>query len=113
MRLIIKWLALAASILAASYLIPGVRVNGLYAALILAVVLGLINLIIKPILIVVTLPVNILTLGLFTFVINAMLVMLAASVVKGFEVSGFFAAMLFSIALSVINFLLSKLIDKD
>lgn len=113
MKILIKWLCLAVSILAAAYFIPGVTVNGVYAALILAFVLGLINLIIKPILIIVTLPVNILTFGLFTFVINALLILLASSIVKGFNVSGFLAALLFSIVLSVINYLLTKIIDVD
>ncbi|MFA4818152.1 MAG: phage holin family protein [Parcubacteria group bacterium] len=111
MRLIIKWIVMAASILAAAYFIPGVTVDGLKTALILAVVLGLINLIIKPILILITLPVNILTLGLFTFVINALLIMLASSIVKGFEVDGFLTALIFGIILSAINFILSKLLD--
>jgi len=111
MRILIKWLVMAASILAAAYFIPGVTVDGLKTALILAVVLGLINLIIKPILILVTLPVNILTLGLFTFVINALLILLASSIVKGFEVNGFLTALFFGIILSAINFILSKLLD--
>ena len=111
MRLIIKWLVMAASILAAAYFIPGVTVAGLKTALILAVVLGLINLIFKPILILITLPVNILTLGLFTLVINAILIMLASSIVKGFEVDGFLTALIFSIILSAINFILSKVFD--
>ncbi len=111
MRIIIKWLAMAASILAAAYVIPGVAVDGLKTALILAVVLGLINLVIKPILILVTLPVNILTLGLFTFVINALLILLASSIVKGFEVDGFLTALLFGVVLSIFNFVLIKIVD--
>jgi len=111
MRILIKWLAMAASILAAAYFIPGVTVDGLKTALILAVVLGLINLIIKPILILVTLPVNLLTLGLFTFVINALLIMLASSIVKGFYIDGFLTALLFGIVLSIFNFILIKIVD--
>jgi putative membrane protein len=112
MRILIKWLAMAASIMAAAYFIPGVTVDGLKTAMILAVVLGLINLIIKPILILVTLPVNILTLGLFTFVINALLIMLASSIVKGFEVDGFLTALLFGVVLSVFSFILIKIVDQ-
>ena len=64
----------------------------------------------KPLLILITLPINILTLGLFTFVINALLVLLASSVIKGFEVSGFWTAMLFSVVLSVVSYILNKLV---
>ncbi|KKR31829.1 MAG: hypothetical protein UT64_C0049G0003 [Candidatus Falkowbacteria bacterium GW2011_GWF2_39_8] len=109
--MLVKWLILTASILGASYLIPGVEVSGLWPALILAIVIGIINLIIRPILIIITLPINILTLGLFTFVINALLILLASSIVKGFEVGGFFNALLFSIIVSFFNFILSKLLD--
>jgi putative membrane protein len=113
MKILIKWLCLAVSIMAAAYLIPGVAISGVYTALILAVVLSLINLIIKPILIIITLPVNILSLGLFTFVINALLIMLAGSIVEGFAVDGFLTALFFSIVLSVINYILGKLLDRD
>jgi len=111
MKLLLKWLILAASILAASYLLHGVFISGLWTALILAIVLGLINVIIKPVLILITLPINILTLGLFTLVINALLIMLSSTIVKGFEIGGFWNALLFSIVVSVFNYLLSKLID--
>lgn len=111
MKIIIKWLIVTASILVAAYLIPGVVVASLWTALILAVVIGLINVVIKPILILITLPINILTLGLFTLVINALLIMLASTIVKGFDVGGFFNALIFSIVVSVFNFLLSKLLD--
>lgn len=111
MKLFIKWLALTASILGAAYLIKGVVVAGLWPALILALVLGLINVIIKPILILITLPINILTLGLFTLVINALLIMLASTIVKGFEIGGFWNALLFSILVSLFNYLLTRLLD--
>ncbi len=100
---------MAASILLSAYLIPGVAVSGFWAALWLALFLGVVNVVIKPILIILTLPINILTLGLFTFVINALLILLASSVIKGFEVSGFWTAMLFGIVLSVISYVLNML----
>ena len=78
-------------------------IEGFVAALVLAVVLGAINAFIKPVIIILTLPINILTLGLFTFVINALLIMLAAMIVPGFGVASFWWAVLFSIVLSVVS----------
>jgi len=109
MSILLKWLITAAAILITAYLLPGVSISGLWAALWLAVFLGIINIVIKPILIIFTLPINILTLGLFTFVINALLILLASSVIKGFEVSGFLAALGFSIVLSAISYVLNSL----
>lgn len=98
------------AIMLSSYLIPGVVVAGFWAALWLALLLGILNVLLKPLLILITLPINILTLGLFTFVINALLVLLASSVIKGFAVSGFWTAMLFSIVLSLISYFLNALV---
>lgn len=111
MTLIIKWLIMVLAIIISSYLIPGVAVAGFWTALWLALFLGIINVLVKPISILITLPINILTLGLFTFVINALLILLAASVIKGFSVSGFLVAMLFSIVLSVVSYLLNVLVS--
>jgi putative membrane protein len=108
--LLLKWLIMAVSIIVSAYLIPGVKVSGFFAALWVALFLGIVNILIKPILILITLPINILTLGLFTFVINASLILLGSSVVKGFEVSGFLVAVIFSIVLSLINYALGSLL---
>jgi putative membrane protein len=108
MNIILKWLVTALAIIVSSYLLAGVTVASFWTALWLALFLGLINVILKPILIILTLPINIITLGLFTFVINALLILLASSVVKGFTVSGFWTAMLFSIVLSLVAFILHK-----
>ena len=108
--LFLKWLIMAVSIVISAYLIPGVKVSGFFSALWIALFLGIVNIIIKPILILITLPINILTLGLFTFVINALLILLVSSVVKGFEVSGFWVALFFSIVLSLINYALGSLL---
>lgn len=86
-----------------AYILPGVHVKDFVVALILAVILGIINAILRPILLILTLPINILTLGLFTFVINAFLVMLAARLVKGFSVDNFLWALAFSLVLSLVN----------
>ncbi len=97
------------AIMISSYLIPGVVVAGFWTALWLALFLGIINVLVKPVLILITLPINILTLGLFTFVINALLILLAASVIKGFSVNGFWIAMLFSIILSIVSYVLNNI----
>ena len=105
MLLLIKWFIMTLSVMVASYIIPGVNVKGFFTAMWVALFIGIVNVLVKPFLISITLPINILTLGLFTFVINALLIMLASSVIKGFEVKGFWIAMLFSVVLSVINFI--------
>lgn len=112
MRLLLKWLIMAASIIIAAYFIPGVRVGSFLSALWVALFLGIVNILIRPILILITLPINILTLGLFTFVINAALILLASSVIKGFEVAGFWWALLYSVVLSVVNSLLNLILPK-
>lgn len=107
--IILRWLLMTISILIAAFIVPGVSVSGVWAALWLALFLGLVNIFLKPFLILITLPINVLTLGLFTFVINAFLVLLSATVIKGFEVQGFWVAVLFSIVLSVISYALGYL----
>lgn len=99
------WLIAAIAIGITSFVIPGARV-GVFSALGAAVVLGLLNIFIKPLILILTLPVNILTLGLFTIVINAALIMLAAAVVPGFEIKGFGSALLFAIVLTLVNIIL-------
>lgn len=102
MVFIVHWLIYTLAILITAYLLPGVTLTGFAAALITALVLGLINAFIKPILIILTLPINILTLGLFTFVINALLILLVSAIVPGFIVTGFWPALGFSIVLAII-----------
>jgi len=89
-----------------SYLLPGVHVADLLSLLLVAVFLALVNTILKPILLILTLPINLLTLGLFTFVLNALLVLLVSSWVPGFQVDSFLWALVFSIGLSLVNTLL-------
>ncbi len=111
MGLLLKWLVMAASIIIAAYFIPGVRVGSFFSALWVALFLGVVNILVRPVLILITLPINILTLGLFTFVINAVLILLASSVIKGFEVAGFWWALLYSIVLSLINYIVSLIVQ--
>jgi putative membrane protein len=109
MKILLKWLIMAVSILIAAKLIAGIEVSGVWAALWLAVFLAVINIVIRPILILITLPINVLTLGLFTFVINALLVWLSSTIIKGFEVAGFLPALFFSVVLSIVSYLLNVL----
>jgi putative membrane protein len=110
MTFLIHWLIRAVAIIITAYLLPGVRLSGFAAALVTAVVLGLVNLLIRPLLLLLTLPLNILTLGLFTFVINALLILLTSAIVPGFTVTGFGWALLFSLVLSIINYLLGVIV---
>lgn len=107
MGFLINWLVSGLAIVIAAYLLPGIRLTGFFAALVTALVLGLINAVIKPLLLLLTLPINIMTLGLFTLVINALLILLTAKIVPGFQVDGFWWALAFSVVLALVNFGLS------
>ncbi len=104
---------MALAIMLLGYYLPGITISSLWTALWVALFLGIVNTIIRPILILITLPINILTLGLFTFIINASLVMLASTVIKGFYVQGFLYALLFSLILSIINFVLNAFLRSN
>jgi len=109
MKLILHWFVATVAIILVSYILPGVSLAGFWTAVLVALVLGIIMAVIKPILVVLTLPINIVTLGLFTLVINAVLILLASSLIPGFAVDGFWTAVLFSIILSLFNYFLNKL----
>jgi putative membrane protein len=100
MKIVIKWLLIALGVYLASYLLDGIEVDSFSVALIVGIVLGLINLIIKPVLKILTLPITIITLGLFSFILNAFLFYLAAVIVDGFEVNSFIYALVGSILVS-------------
>ncbi len=106
-RIVIELIAIAV----AAYLLPGVEIVDWSTLFIVSVVLIVFNIVLKPILKVITLPINIITLGLFGFIINALLVLLAANIVQGFTVDSFGSALLFSLIVSVVNFVGSKLED--
>ena len=108
--IIIRWLVITAAILLSSVLIPGIRIDSLSTAFIAAGALGLINVFIKPVLIILTLPLNIVTLGLFSFIINAFLLKMVAWFVTGFEVNGFLAALLGALVISLVNWLANRFI---
>lgn len=106
MNILLHWILSAVSIGVAAYLVPTAYVTT-QGALIAAVVLGALNLFIRPVLIILTLPINIVTLGLFSLVINAVLVMMASVVVPGFTVDGFWSALMFAIVLTLIHWVFS------
>ncbi|MBD9666171.1 putative membrane protein [Variovorax beijingensis] len=103
MRIIIKWLLSAVALLAVAYLYPGVQVASFGSALIAAAVIGLLNMVVRPVLVVLTLPVTIVTLGLFLFVINALLFWAASGLLSGFQVNGFVAALIGSLIYSLLG----------
>jgi len=113
MKLIIKLLLNALAVFALAELLNGVSVNGYLGAIIVAVVLSVLNLLVKPILVILTLPVTILTLGLFLFIVNALIVLLADKLVDGFRVNGLWTAVLFSILLCILQSLLHSFIKTD
>lgn len=109
---LLTWLIATAALMITSYLVPGLFVANLVSAAIASVILGLINAIIKPLLVILTLPLTLLTFGLFLFVINAIVIWLAGVVTPGFVVGGFFPALIGSIVLTLITSGLTMLVGK-
>jgi len=107
----IRWVVLTLAILFAAYVIDGITVSGFFSAFFAAAVLGVLNAILRPVLLIVTLPINILTLGLFTFIINALLLKMASGVIPGFEVQGFWPAVLGGLIISIASWLLNSLVN--
>ena len=109
-RLLIVWLINALALMAVAYLMPSIEVSSFGAALVAALVLGLVNAVVRPVLVLLTLPVTILTLGLFIFVLNGLLFWMVGSWLQGFWVGGFWAGVLGAIVFSVISWALSALV---
>ena len=101
MNFIIQLLISSLAVLVTSYILPGVKVDSFFTALVVAAVLAFLNTVVKPLMILLTIPITILSLGLFLVVINALMIMFAAKIVDGFEVQGFWWALLFSIILTI------------
>ncbi len=108
MQLLLLWILDAVALLAVAYLLPSIKIRSFGAAMIAALVLGLINAVIRPILLILTFPVTLLTLGLFIFVVNGLMFWLAGSLFKGFKVEGFWAAVFGSIGYSLISWALTS-----
>ena len=112
MSILVKWLLSSVAVLLAAYLLPGVSVTSFGTALIVAAILALLNAILRPILVVLTIPITILTLGLFLLVINALIILLTDSLISGFEVSNFWWALLFSFLLSILGALFDDVAER-
>jgi putative membrane protein len=108
----IRWLTSTGAIILTSYLLNGIHVDGFVAAFFAAAMLGILNALFRPIALLITLPINILTLGFFTFVINALMLKMASGVISGFDVEGFGSAILGALMISVISWLLNSFIDR-
>ena len=111
-KIVVRWLLLAAALLLVAHLYPGVQVANFTAAMIAALVLGLLNALLRPILVLLTLPVTVLTLGLFLFVINALMFYFAASLLSGFNVTGFVAALVGSLLYSLCGLVIDAAIER-
>ncbi|NKE69054.1 phage holin family protein [Ramlibacter sp. RBP-2] len=111
-KLLAKWLLSAAALLFVAYVYDGVAVRSFGAAMIAAFVIGLLNTVVRPILLVLTLPVTVLTLGLFLFVVNALMFWAAASVLDGFQVRGFVAALVGSLLYSVLGLVIESALER-
>ena len=110
---VVRWLILAIAIIFASYVLEGIHVQSFFSAFFAAAFLGLLNAFFRPILIIITLPINILSMGLFTFVINAILLKMVSGIIPGFEVYGFWTAIFGSLIISAVNWFLSSFLQRQ
>ena len=113
MKRILKLLLTAVAVFILAHVLTGVHVDGYTTAIIVSVVLSLLNLFVKPILVIFTLPITVLTLGLFLLIINALIIVLAGNLIDGFSVSSIWTAVLFSVLLSVLESILHSLLKED
>ncbi len=113
MNFLVRLLVTALAAMLSAYLLPGVTIRDFITALVLALVLAILNMLVKPILIILTLPATIFTLGLFLLVINAIIILLASKLVGGFSVDGFWWALIFSLVLTVVNSIMHSIAGKD
>lgn len=112
MKLLVKWLLSAVALLIVAYLYSGVQVSSFGSAMIAALVIGLLNTVLRPVLVVLTLPVTILTVGLFLFVVNGLMFWAASGLLNGFHVSGFWAAMLGALIYSLLGLVIESLVSR-
>ncbi|MBW1940612.1 MAG: phage holin family protein [Deltaproteobacteria bacterium] len=109
-EIFIRWVFLTGAVIIVSYMMDGISVSGFFPAFFAAAVLGILNAFLRPILIILTLPINMLSFGLFTFVVNAFMLQMASGIISGFEVRGFWSAVFGSILISFFNWLLNSFI---
>lgn len=110
--LAIRWLTLTGAIIVTSYLIDGIRIGGFFSALFAAAVLGVLNAFLRPVALILTLPLNILSLGLFTFVINAVMLKMASGIIPGFDVHGFWSSVFGALLISIVSWFLNSFISE-
>jgi len=110
--LFLRWLILTVAIIVTSYLLDGIHISGFFSAFFAAAILGILNAFFRPLLLLLTLPLNVLTLGLFTFVVNAIMLMMVSGVISGFEVHGFWYAVFGSFLISLISWFLTSFISE-
>jgi putative membrane protein len=111
--ILIRWLTTTAAIVATAYLLDGIQISGFFSAVFAAAMLGFLNAFFRPIALLLTLPINILSLGLFTFIINALMLKMASGLIPGFDVYGFWTAIFGSLLISVISWLLNSFISEQ
>ena len=111
--ILIRWLTTTAAIVATAYLLDGIQVSGFFSAVFAAAVLGILNAVLRPVALLLTLPINILSLGLFTFIINALMLKMASGIIPGFGVYGFWTAIFGSLLISLISWLLNSFIGEQ
>ena len=112
-RLLIKWLCLTGAVLFAAYMLDGIYVKDFASAFFAAAVLGILNMFLRPLLFILTLPINVMSLGLFTFIINAFMLKMASEIISGFTVTGFWTAVFGSLLISIANWVLTALIQEN
>jgi putative membrane protein len=103
MQILLNLVVSAIAVLISAYVIPGVTVDGFFNALVVAVILGVVNAFVRPLIELISLPINVVTLGLFSFVITALMIMLTAAIVPGFAVTGFLTALIFGVVLTLVT----------
>jgi putative membrane protein len=112
-RLLIKWLCLTGAVLFAAYVLNGIYVKDFFTAIFAAAALGIFNMFFRPLLLILTLPINVMSLGLFTFIINACMLKMASGLINGFTVTGFWTAVFGSLLISIANWVLTVLIQEN
>ncbi|MCF7820554.1 MAG: phage holin family protein [Candidatus Pacebacteria bacterium] len=110
MKLFLTWFISTVALLISAWLIPGAKINSFWSALLVALMLGIVNAVIRPVLVFLTLPINILTLGFFTLIINGLMVWLVAIILPGFSISSFWVAIIFSVILALITWIIEGII---
>lgn len=113
MKLVMRLLLNAIAVVILSYILPGVGVDSMFTAIIVAVVLSILNFLVKPLLVILTLPITVLTLGLFLLVINAIIILIAANLIDGFQVTSFWWAVIFSLLLAFLQAILHSVLKED